>query len=339
MSRLINRLIDDYLEAALQRALDGSPLLLRCRRADTLDRLRAVAGQTLLLDTVEVPQSGSPEADLSEAVRTVDGRFPRISEIIADPLLSHVLFIVDGRDRSDRGWISIAGLWASTRRRHSTGPALCIIIHSGPPPAGCQALDDGALVGPAESLLLARSIRRDPPLLAEAADQVAIECACGNLPILTALLELPEVERFAPVRWLARQAEPPDPSTYWRGREAPDAIRLARSGSQALRARIWRGQMLILFPWIETCRELFITLQGSRIDAGLLDQDGQPLEVVDYEWGHIAAALKRQGQITAAQQANSIRELRNALAHAEPIDYQLAARSLMAGELLLSRKI
>ncbi len=97
--------------------------------------------------------------------------------------------------------------------------------------------------------------------------------------------------------------------------------------------------MLILFPWIETCRELFITLQGSRIDAGLLDQDGQPLEVVDYEWGHIAAALKRQGQITAAQQANSIRELRNALAHAEPIDYQLAARSLMAGELLLSRKI
>ncbi|MCU0881955.1 MAG: hypothetical protein MUF14_04715 [Hyphomonadaceae bacterium] len=257
-----------------------------------------------------------------------------MSDIMVDPSLGHVLFIVTGA-ASAQNWSSVAGLWASNRKR-AAGPALCIINHAGPVPADCQWLDDGSFIGPAESLLMARTLRREPPLLAEAADQVAIECASGDLAILETLLSLPEPERFMPEHWLSRQPPPSTARTLWRGRETENAIRVAVSDRKLIRSRIWRGQMQILFPWMEQLREQFIARHGARIDAGFRDQNGQPLDVVDYEWGHLTTALQRQRHDILALNANIIRILRNALAHSDPVDYQLASRALSASQKLMS---
>ena len=335
MTPLVDRLIDGQLEKALQIAVDGSPLLLTCRQADTLDRLRNVAATAFLLDTQDVPADSPPDAALQAAASAVGEGLLRIGEIITDATLHHVLFIVVG-PRVGTAWTSIAGMWAATRKKGTSGPSLCIVNPSGPVPAGCQRLDDGAFIGPAESLLVARMLRRDPLPLAEAADQVAIECASGDLDILKALLAFPEQDRFAPVLQLERLSARAGSTTIWRGREESHAAWLARHDLPALQRRIWRGQLLILFPWMEALREAFIARQGPRIDMGWRDQDGGPLEVGDYEWGHITTALQRISNGQASQAANSIRHLRNALAHSQPVEYQVAVRAVAAGDSLLA---
>jgi hypothetical protein len=332
--KLIERLLAAPLEQALERARTGRPLILRCRRPDTLERLKELAQIEFFMQVVELTAHGEPEATLLAAVRNEGLHHERLVEVATDPALCDTLFLIDCRSMAADAWRSMAGLWAAANRQKLHGPALCLVGLALPAPVGCQALDDGTLVGPAESLLMARRMRPDPSLIAETADQVAIECARGDLDLLDQLLRLPEADRFYPEAWLARQTETTLDQLYWRGREELCPVKLAKAELGLLRQRIWRGQVQILFPWIEVAREKLVTLAGNWLRPGLKDALQEPLDVRDYEWSHIAVAFATAGRSELSNEAKKIRDLRNMLAHGEPVDYATSGRAAAAATRL-----
>lgn len=317
---LLDQLATARFDALLDGAAAGAPLLLRTRRADTLPRLldRARTGP-LMLDVAEVGAAGAPVDALRRAAATLGVGADDLADLLTAPGLRHALLVAEvGGDAS--GWSTVAGAWASLRRRAAPrGPALILITQPVRPPAGCTFFDDGALFGPIESALLARSLRPEGGLLAQTADAAAIEVARGDGMLLGAMMRLSDVERLDPSDWLARQPPRTSPAPLlWRNEEAPCPCWLVRHDAAALRRRVWRGHLTVLLPWLEETRSRFLTRYVERLPAGQIDRaSGETVDPADYEWGHIVAAMRKLPAAPATA-ADTMRRVRNALAHGDP---------------------
>ncbi len=78
------------------------------------------------------------------------------------------------------------------------------------------------------------------------------------------------------------------------------------------------GHLGVLLPWLEEVRATFLARSAPRLPATLRDRStGELLQPADYEWGHIASALRPVANSLAAS-ADTLRRVRNALAHGEP---------------------
>lgn len=322
------------LVRALEQAHDGAPLLVHCRDIQTIDRLQSIAERDFALDVVLI-SGGPPEQALIAAVK--QRGHARIGEIVADASLSHTLLLVHCRPLDLGVWQSIAGLW-SAGRRAAPGPALCLVgDFAEAVPTGCQWLDDGALIGLAACLALAREHRPTPGLIAETADHVAIECARGDLDLLARLLRRPDADRFDPAQWLAAQPAAAISMLSWRGEEHGCPAALARDEPLALARRVWRGQVAVLFPWQEFERQAVLATGSHRLPAGLRDRDtDRVIPTADYEWSHIAIGLTQTGQTSLAAEARTLKDLRNALAHGDTVTHAGAERARTASARLRS---
>lgn len=311
------------LDALLADAAAGAPLLMRARRPGTVDALldRARSG-ALMLSVGEAAGTGSPDAMLLEAGNALGAGADDLAGLTASPALHYALLIGRAVPATAAAWTTVAGVWASLRRRHGErGPALVVVGDGLGQPAGCRAFDDGDLFGPAEATLVARWRRPEAGLIAQAADAAAIEVSRGDMAMLARLLTLGQAERFDPRGWIARQQQPPDPAPLpWRGAEAPCPVWLARHDAGALRRRVWRGHLGVLLPWMEEQRARFIDRFAARLPADQRDRiTGEAIAPGDHEWGHIASALRALRMPAAAvTAADVLRRVRNALAHGDP---------------------
>lgn len=318
---LLEQLAAARFDELLAAAASGAPLLLRARRADTPDRVthRAAVGPHGFL--VEPVAGGrDPVGALLAAGRAAGAGADDLGELVDAPSLRYVLFVADGTGADAGAWLTLAGAFASLRTRREAGPALLVTVAGPGAPKGCRYYDDGGLVGPVESAMLARVRRSEAGLVTQAADAAAIETARGDAALLDRLLDLPEAERFDPSGWAARSKPAGDDPEHlpWRGEEVACPIWLARRDPARLRRRVWRGHLGVLLPWLEEVRAAFLARNAPRLPAGPRDPlTGEPIDPAAYEWGHIAAALRRTARAPAGS-ADAMRRVRNALAHGEP---------------------
>ncbi len=323
---LLNARFDDMLD----RALQGAPLLMRARRPETVARLidRARTGPSALeiIDVSVAPTSRNPLLDSAVAFGVnVDS----LEALAAAPRLRYALMVADASKETTDRWITLAGTFATARARvGGEGPALAIALAEGRAPKLCQWFDDGDLIGPAEAAVYVRGRRSGSSLLGECADAAAIEVTRGDLADLDRLLDLPEAERFDPCTWLTRQARVADPGALqWRGGEEPCARWLAHADPARLKHFVWRGQVSVLFPWLAEMLRSFLGRHGTRLPPGVIDREtGEPLDVADYEWGHIAFAMRARDRELAAC-ADLLRRMRNELAHGRPTSFADASRA------------
>lgn len=339
MTALVEQLSAARFDLLLDEAVVGTPLLLRARRPDTLPRLldRARTGP-LMLDVGEAPGAvGSPLDALLAAGSALGADVDDLDHLIGSPALRHAV-LVGYAEGDTAGWLTVAGVYASLRRRSGeAGPALVVVTGAVRPPTGCRFFDDGDLFGPAESALLARMRRLDGGLIAQAADAAAIEVARGDPLLLLMLLELGDAERFDPTGWVARRPAASAPAPLlWRGGEAPCSVWLARHDLPALRRRTWRGHLGVLLPWLEDVRAHFLARYATRLPVGARDRiTGELLEPADYEWGHIVTALRRLSNAPVAP-ADAMRRVRNALAHGDPAPWDDCRRLEQDAQRLLA---
>jgi hypothetical protein len=315
------------LDGALEAAAEGRPLILRARRADTAQRLleRAIYGRTSL-ETVTVDiDVATPQAALIEAgARCVPG-IANLVECSTSPRLDYKLFVVDLGGREVGPWLTLAGTFARMRADVVEGPALVLIGNATTAPAGCEFLDDGGFVGPAEALMLVGEKRKGSGLLTECADAAAIEVSRGDLVQLGALLDLNDRERFDPTDWLGSQAVS-EMKLIWRARDEVCATWLARHAPTRLRNRIWRGHVSVMFPWIANALADFLEVHGRRLPASLPDRHtGAPIPRADFEWGELVFCLNQRAP-ALGDKAHNIRMVRNALAHRRPLNWTMASQ-------------
>lgn len=325
--RFLETLAAARLDDALEAASEGRPLILRARRADTAQRLldRATHGAVSLeLLTVET-DSTAPQAALIEAGARCAPGIGDLVECSTSQRLDYKLFVVDLRGRDAGPWLTLAGTFARMRAEVTEGPALVVIGNMVGAPTGCDFLDDGGFVGPAEAIMFAGERRQRAGLLAECADAAAIEVSRGDLAQLGELLDLKDQERFDPTYWLGRQPVS-EVKLLWRMRDEVCATWLARNAPLRLRERVWRGHVSVMFPWIANALADFLEKYGQRLPSSLPDRHtGAPIPRTEFEWGELLYCLNQQAG-SLSDRAFRIKEARNALAHRRPLDWATASR-------------
>jgi hypothetical protein len=337
---LIESLLDTPLNGALVASRNGPPLLIRCRHEDTLSRLCRVAETEHYLEVLRVRADGSPLHALLNSVSTDGFAADSLEELVVDAALSDTVLLADGRGSAAAEWRNIAGLFASRRvSKGPRGPTLIIHVDSENTPTGCRFIDDGSLTGPAESLLLAQREQRCVTVVSETANYCAIEAARGDLHLLSRLLRLPDVDKVELEVWCRGQQSNGQAPLLWRGREEFCPVWLAAHDPPRLGHRLWRGQVMSLFPWLEEAREQFIISHGARLPDGEVDREtGDRLVVQEYEWGHIARALKRLNRNDLASHAHILRLARNYIAHGHPLKYREIINAETAFQQLVRAK-
>jgi hypothetical protein len=117
------------------------------------------------------------------------------------------------------------------------------------------------------------------------------------------------------------------------GRAVEHAALLAvRGDERALNRRIWSGQVGVVLPWIEECRRNLLDRYEGAFRAGWVRPSGECIEdVLDLEIGDIYAQL-RAGVLSVGraelERVRRLRDLRNALAHLEPLPASALRRDL-----------
>lgn len=325
--RFLDILAAARLDDALEAAAEGRPLILRARRADTAQRLldRAIYGRASLEIVTVDADSPTPQAALIEAGARCAPGIAGLVECSTSPRLDYKLFVVDLRGRDAGPWLTLAGTFARMRADAPEGPALALIGNATAAPAGCDFLDDGSFVGPAEAIMLAGERRQNPSLLTECADAAAIEVARGDLLQLGTMLDLSDRDRFDPTDWLGRQPVS-EVKLIWRARDEVCATWLARNAPLRLRERIWRGHVSVMFPWIANVLADFLDTHARRLPASVPDRHtGVPIPRADFEWGELVFCLNQRAR-ELGDKAHHIRKVRNALAHRRPLDWTMASR-------------
>lgn len=321
-------IVSSRLDEALSKAAAGTPIIVRARRAATKKWLidRAVHGfggfETLEVD----PRSGPAQQVLLEAAASLAPGLANLADLAMAQELEFKLFVVDVREVDAGPWLTLAGAFATLRSAAVDGPALALITGAVAIPAGCELIDDGALIGPPEAAVYVRERRGVAGLLADCGDAAAIEVSRGDLHQLNEMLSLPDRERFDPTLWIGKQPFS-DEKLIWRGAEEVCATWLAINSQTRLRHRIWRGHVSVMFPWLAEALGEFVAAQGRRLPSSIPDKfSGEAISRDDFEWGDIVFAL-RSSPPALVECAHRLRVLRNALAHQRPLDWAGACRA------------
>lgn len=325
----LDTLLDTRIDDVLAGVGAGRPLLLRPRRADTVERfLHRAITSSAGYQTVDLDVSGvSPQLAVVEAARDWIPSVSGLSEVCNEPALAYKLFVADLRGRDIAPWLTLAGTWASLRQGEEDGPALAIFVDGAKAPAGCDYVDDGGFVGPNEAAIFTAARRLPGNLIADCADAAAIEVSRGDLVQLEEMLALSDRDRFDPTAWVQTQSVVEE-RLIWRGEEADCATWLALHLPAQLRQRVWRGHVSILFPWLAIGLRKFLEKNVAWLPARIpaYNSDDQ-IERDDFEWGDLVYVFGRRGAQVEAACADRMRRIRNALAHQRPLSWQEASRA------------
>lgn len=324
----IDLLIERRLDDALAQGVTGRPLIIRARRPDTVERLLNRASFGLQgFERVAVDTAGDTPQELLLASAAALAPVSNLRECVAAAELALCLFVADLRTLDASPWLTLAGAFASAREGQEEGPTLALITDGAQVPAGCHLLDDGDFVGPAEAAVFVRERRPKPTLLAACGDASAIEVSRGDLDQLEAMLTLPDRERFDPSAWI-REQPISEARLVWRGQDEVCATWLARNNPKRLQQRVWRGQVSVMFPWLAEGLGNFLEQHRQKLPVNLEDPwTGNRIAPEDFEWSNILFVLNQRNATPFADCAYRLRMLRNALAHQQPLTWQLACRA------------
>lgn len=161
---------------------------------------------------------------------------------------------------------------------------------------------------------------------------VAVEVGAWDLDIVERILSMPthratrpdehlanwsdtrvELWRGARPNWIAGNLD------RWGGEPCIHPLFLAANEPVLLKKRVWRGQVAVLFPWLDEYRQAVVRTYRLKLRPDQLSY-GDDVDTLD--WGPICWQLKRAG--IASRVLNAIhagRMLRNDLAHGRPVDW------------------
>lgn len=194
-----------------------------------------------------------------------------------------------------------------------------------------DTLDAAGLIGPLDGMAFAADhLTEADSLQLRIKAAVAVEVGAWDLGLTERLLDLPIKEALRPDLCPTRWIDPSDAAMTqhqdrWGGETTRHAAWLARNDIDGLAKRIWRGQLGVLFPWIEERRREVI----ARHRPFLRPTEKTMPEVEMLDWGPIAIQLKNsaKGCPNAVQMA---REIRNELAHGRPVSWHNISQCLNA---------
>ncbi len=330
---------------ALTHAVNRRPVLLHARHAGAATLLAESANELSYHAHHVTHTAGRTPQACIEALVPPDVRAAARGELlplIASDDLRDAVIIVEAAPEAFKSWLAFVGLFASVRR-HYDGPAASLVVltpeHCSAP-NHCVVLNDDDIVDVLDALLFVRDRSNwSRSRLAQTAAAVVVEVCRGDLDQIDCLLG-PSPEHFLDPTAALRNLEPSNDKRLlkWRDQEEPCPTWLLAHDPARLSDRILRGQLSVLFPWLEETRSL-VTRRGARqLPAGVENKvTGDRLSVPDYEFAHIVIALIQSGaprvQIDAAV---TLRDSRNDLAHGTPLSSarlaaaQSAARTLVA---------
>lgn len=161
---------------------------------------------------------------------------------------------------------------------------------------------------------------------------VAVEVGAWDLDIIERILSMPTHRATRPDAHLAAWTDPradawrgDRPSWTagslddWGGEASIHALYLAANKPSLLTKRVWRGQVAVLFPWLEEYRQAVIRAYRSKLRPDDLSY-GDDVDTLD--WGPVCWQLGRAGIDRRALDAvHAGRKLRNDLAHGRPVDW------------------
>jgi hypothetical protein len=171
-----------------------------------------------------------------------------------------------------------------------------------------------------------------PEPLASLASALAVELCGWRLDLAEAIVRAGRDDLMDPVGWLERRGgDPLEDARQFGGNSmrCPMALFLAGDRTE-LERRIWRAQLIAVFPWIEEARQTTVTIYRRLLTV---DEHLRALgvrDVEEIEWGALARQLRTRIPREEAQRLDCFGRIRNALAHrkaAPPMDLALALRA------------
>lgn len=146
-------------------------------------------------------------------------------------------------------------------------------------------------------------------------------------PVEDLLRPLPLLQRLATRRgWTASR-----PPTGWQagtvhrsdGAEQVHSLLLALDGDEPeLMCRIWKAEVTVLFPFVEQCRRGLLDELKGRLRVPYETPFGAITDASGLELGHILAQMENNlvdSSSAQRQRARRLRDVRNALAHFDPL--------------------
>jgi hypothetical protein len=200
-------------------------------------------------------------------------------------------------------------------------------ILAGPADEHWDSLDTVGLVGPLDGMAFAAVHATDADSLpARIKAAVAVEVGAWDLNLTELLLGLPLREAVRPDLHPEQWTDPANIEVVqhldsWCGESARHAAWMVHNDANGLAKRVWRGQLGVLFPWIEERRREVI----SRYRRFLKVTDKTMGDVDLFDWGPILIQLGNSPK-GCPPAVRAAREIRNELAHGRPVTWpQIAA--------------
>jgi hypothetical protein len=161
---------------------------------------------------------------------------------------------------------------------------------------------------------------------------VAVEVGAWDLDIVERILSMPTQRAIRPDAYVSawsdtrlnewRGAEPnwgTGNLDRWGGEQCIHSLLLAANDPLQLTKRVWRGQVAILFPWLDEYRRAVVQSYRKQLKP---DERSYGDDVDTLDWGPICWQLGRAGIPRRALDAiHAGRVLRNDLAHGRPVDW------------------
>ena len=192
-----------------------------------------------------------------------------------------------------------------------------------------DAVDAAALVGPLDGMAFAAAhLTEADSLPTRTKAAVAVEVGAWDLYLTARLLDLPMKQALRPDLCAEQWIDADDQLAVqqldgWGGEATRHAAWLAQNDMGSLTKRVWRGQLGVLFPWIEERRREVIGRHRPQLQA--TEKTMRELEMLD--WGPIEIQLgnSTKGCPKAVQSA---RFIRNELAHGRPVSWPSISQCL-----------
>ena len=202
-----------------------------------------------------------------------------------------------------------------------------------------HARDTSGVIGPLDGATFAALAGETPDTLAgRLAAAVAIEVGAWDLDLIERIISAPiahalrpdlDVARWADERLELWQGLPKaewltGSHDHWGGETCVHALFLAGNQPRLLERRVWRGQVSVLFPWLEERRQDVVQVYRSLLRKDPTSFDDE-IDMLD--WGSICHQLVKQPPV-AVNYFHQARKLRNGLAHGRPVIWQDVKRCI-----------
>jgi hypothetical protein len=288
------------------------------------------------VELVLPPAGAQPTATIAEAFGTA----ATLESLLSDTLTHH-LGIVDlsnAEHVDTESWDLFAERFAEKRQQRHGGLAI-LVVGLG---------NYTGAIGTVRHLAWSQRLRRldvtiwsdlhapldQPEPLASLATALGVELCGWRLDLAAAISRASRSDLLDPLGWLNRRDEQALAGKFlFSGRPMHCPLQLLTMNDlEELRRRIWRAQLVSIFPWIEELRQKLVTRYRTRLRV---DDHLQALgvrAVDEIELGSIAWQLERSRALPRdeAEVVRGLAVIRNALAHRIPCPTLELDRALTA---------